>query len=335
MNHPPSGPGYGGRPHGSYGAPSPYGHGPQGPYGNGPPPRKSGSNTVILVVVVVALLFMVGGGGCLAIVLLASRAAGDGAATSADEPTTDGTPLAKKLEAALRNDGVPLDHVECPKNPPSPRSFSCAVLPSGVGDPAEVTVNNGASGMSYELQKGFVILDGAKLAATFASLGRDSRGLTVPCFRGKIMKHADTSMTCEVQRDGADVGFVTTQVIGASGDVKMDYAPSAKPSAATGTLDGRYACLTLSKQAGMPQYVPAPLPPFTISGGSYTASGKIGNFRTADRVALFLDGAYDGWQGLIQRDTSGAAIVFRGDDHEDAKPGVSVRFGDYRCHVQK
>jgi hypothetical protein len=271
--------------------------------------------------------------------------------TAASDRTVDRTPIAVKLESALRNDGVPLDHVECPVNPPSSGSFSCAVIPTNEGDPAEVTVTNGPNGMAYELQKGFVILDGAKLASTFAGIAArmGSPQMTVPCFNGKIMKHADTSFTCEVQSRGAVVGYVTINVIDRSGEVKMDYQPIAKASAnggganargATGSLDGAYACLTSTYQRGPTgtyavQYIPSTLPRFTISGGSYTSSGKTGMIRTSGQVVLFLDGAYDGWQGLLGSNTTGRYILLRGQNHGDAQPGVGTKIGDHQCYVQK
>jgi hypothetical protein len=228
--HPP-GPGYGHRPHpGGYGgAPGPY-----PPYGGGPPPR-SGPNVALITLVVIVALVVLGGGGCLVCGVLATIGAAshdaDAASptlpvqTSPGDRTVDRTPIAVKLESALRNDGVPFDHVECPINPPTSGSFSCAVIPPNEGDPAELIVTNGANGMAYQLQEGFVILDGAKLASTFAGMARrmGSAQMTVPCFRGKIMKHADTSFTCEVHSGGAVVGYVTTNVMGRSGEVKMDY----------------------------------------------------------------------------------------------------------------
>lgn len=242
MHYPPQGPGYGPPYHppgygpGGYGGPQ----GPYGPYGGGPPPRKSGTNGAVIALVVIVALVVMGAGGCLVCGMIAGLSAssdGADASTKADpsptaqgESTIDRTPLAIKLESALRNDGVPLDHIECPIAPPTSGSFTCAVLPSNEGDPAEVTVTNGPNGMSYELQDGFVILDGTKLATTFAGMATrmGSRAMTVPCFQGKILKHADTNFTCEVRSGGAVVGYVTTNVIGRSGEVKMDYEPTTK-----------------------------------------------------------------------------------------------------------
>lgn len=138
---------------------------------------------------------------------------------------------------------MPLDHVECPVAPPSSGSFSCAIIPPNEGDPAEVTVTNGPNGMAYRLQEGFVILDGAKLASTFTGIAArmGSPQMAVPCFNGKFLKHADTSFTCEVRSGGAVVGHVTTDVIGGSGEVKMDYQPIAKASASGGRASRRGA----------------------------------------------------------------------------------------------
>lgn len=348
MQYPPPGPGYG--------HPQPGGYGPQGPYypppygGGPPPPPKSSSNVAVIAIVVIVAFVVMAGGGCLVCGMLATVGAvassGDaaspplGTATSEGDPTVGRTPLAIKLESALRNDGIPFDHVECPLAPPSTGSFSCAVLPPNEGDPAEVTVTNGPSGMSYKLQEGFVILDGAKLAATFAGIATrvGSPRMTVPCFRGKIMKHADTSFTCEVQNGGAVVGHVTTNVIGRSGEVKMDYLPSGQPKsgAAPSTLDGIYACMMLTnKPNNVPRYIPSTLPRFTIAGGEYTSGGKVGRFRTAGEVVLFLDGAYDGWQGLPGTNTTGRYILFRGSNHGDAQPGVATKVGDHQCYAQK
>lgn len=264
------------------------------------------------------------------------------APTAESDRTIDRTPIAVKLETALRNDGVPLDHVECPVTPPSSGSFSCAVVPPNEGDPAEVTVTSGPSGMAYRLQEGFVILDGGRLTSTFTGIAArmGSPQLTVPCFHGKIMKHADTSFTCDVQSKGVAVGYVTTHVIGRSGEVKMDYQPNAKANTnsgggATGSLDGNYACLMLAYQMGTVQFVPSMLPRFTISGGSYTSSGKTGMIRTSGQTVLFLDGAYDGWQGLLGSNTTGRYILLRGQTHGDAQPGVSTKIGDHQCYVQK
>jgi hypothetical protein len=336
MQYPPPGYGYGPRPH---------------PGGYGGPPR-SGPNAAVIALIVIVALVVIGGGGCLVCGLFAGIAATHDA--DAGERTVDRTPTAMKLESALRSDGVPLDHVECPVNASTTGSFSCAVIPPNEGDPAEVTVTNGPGGMAYKLQEGFVILEGAKLASTFASIvaRMGSPPMTVPCFRGKIMKHADTNFTCEVQSGGTLVGYVTTDVMGKSGEVKMDYQPVAKPNAPVakatangggtkGSLDGTYACSMSTYQRGPTgilavQIVPSTLPRFTISGGSYTSGGKTGMIRTSgDQVVLFLDGAYDGWQGLRGTSTTGRYITFRGTSHGDAQPGVAAKIGDHQCYVQK
>lgn len=83
------------------------------------------------------------------------------------------------------------------------------------------------------------------------------------------------------------------------------------------------------------QYVPSPLPRFTISGGSYTASGKTGMIRTSEQVVTFLDGAYDGWQGVLGSNTTGRYILLRGKNHGHAQPGVATKIGDHQCYVQK
>lgn len=330
---PPQAPGYG--PPG-YGPPQP----PYGPYGS-PPPQKSGPSGLVIAILVIVVLLVLAGGGCLVLTLVAVSASSSSSAETepststepAGESTVDRTPLAIQLEGALRKDGVPFDHVECPLNPPSSGAFSCAVLPAGVGDPAELTVTRGANGMAYKLQEGFVILDGAKLASTFAGIA-GLRALTVPCFKGKILKHADTDFTCDVQSAGAVVGHVTTSVIGQAGDVKMDYEPIAKGKVAKAggaqdSIDGRYACSMMSAVGGVVQFVPSALPPFTISGGQYNSGGKDGRIRTSGtQIVMFLDGPYDGWYGLLQ---SGRTIVFRGKDHEDAQPGVAMKVGDFRC----
>ncbi|AKU99443.1 hypothetical protein AKJ09_06107 [Labilithrix luteola] len=362
MHYPPQGPGYAPPRPPAYGAGG-YG-GPQGPYGSyggGPPPRRSGPSGAAIALVVIVVIVVIGGAGCLVCGMLASMGAATHGAdaasptiatpTAESDRTVDRTPIAVKLETALRSDGVPLDHVECPITPPSSGSFSRAVVPPNEGDPAEVTVTNGPSGMEYRLQEGFVILEGGKLASTFTGIAArmGSPQLTVPCFHGKIMKHADTSFTCEVQSKGVGVGHVTTHVIGGSGEVKMDYQPKAKVNTnantnnggganaggVTGSLDGNYACLMLTYQMGAVQFVPSMLPRFTISGGSYTSSGKTGMIRTSGQVVLFLDGAYDGWQGLLGSNTTGRYLLLRGQNHGDAQPGVSTKIGDHQCYVQK
>ena len=219
------------------------------------------------------------------------------------------------------------------------------MIPPNEGDPAEVTVTNGPAGMSYKLQEGFVILDGARLASTFSGMvtRMGSPKLTAPCFRGKILKRADTSFTCDVQSGDAVVGYVTTHVTGRSGDVTMDYEPIAKaaPNAGgTGALDGTYACLTSQYQwrpSGGPlvQYVPSPRPRFTISGGSYTSGGNAGMIRTSGQVVSFLGGAYDGWQGVLGSNSTGRYILLRDDDHGNARPGVGAKIGDHHRYVQK
>lgn len=352
MQAPPRGPGYGPpSPHGPYGGPAV----PYGPYGH-PPPPKRGPNVAVIVLVVVVAFVVIGGGGCLVCGMLAIGATAHGADAASPDPTApavagertiERTAIAVKLESALRNDGVPFDHVECPVAPPSSGTFSCAVIPANEGDPAEVTVTNGPREMAYALQEGFVILDGAKLASTFTGVARraGSPAMTTPCFRGKILKHADTTFTCEVRSGGAVVGHVTTRVVGRSGDVKMDYEPLAKGSppaggsggsgGVTGSLDGTYACLMSTYQGGVVQVVPSLLPRFTIAGRSYTSGGKTGTIRTSGPVVLFLDGAYDGWQGALGSNSTGRYILLRGQNHADAQPGVSTKIGDSQCYVQK
>lgn len=313
---------------------------------------------IVLLVVLVAIA-VIGGGGCLVCMGIAAHVAEGKDAAAPTGPTAENgestmgrTPVALQLETALRKDGVPLDHVECPLAPPSPNSFACAVLPPNEGDPAEVMVTNGPNGMGYKLQEGFVILDGAKLASTFAGIAArtSTPQMNVPCFKDKILKHADTNFTCEVQNKGAVVGYVTTNVVGGTGDVKMDYKPNAKTNAgagsapagtgASGSIDGTYACMVSTYQRSPSgyislQFVPSSLPRFTISGGSYTASGKAGMIRISGQVVMFIDGAYDGWQGLLGTNSTGRYILLRGSSHNNAQPGVATKIGDSQCYIQK
>lgn len=195
------------------------------PYGGGgftPPPPKSGPSVAVIVLIVVVALLVVGGGGCLVCAVIVAKSADKGEPTS-PESTLDRSPLSRQLDTALRKDGIPFDHVECPVTPPRTGSFSCAVLPSENGDPAEVIVTMGATGMAYKLQEGFVILEGPKLAALFAT---QQPRLTAPCFRTpKIMKHVDSAFTCEAMQNGTVTGLVTTTVLTRTGQVKLDYAP--------------------------------------------------------------------------------------------------------------
>lgn len=240
MQYPPPGRGYGGPPGpGGYGGPP----NPYAPYGGPPmPPANKGPNVAVIVLVVLAVLLALGGASCLVCVGLAGmQSTSDGSGTIAPERTTgtgsppsggartiDRTPLAQKLEQALAGDRIPFDHVECPTSPPTTGTFSCAVLPSGVGDPAEVTVTIDARGMRYALQDGFVLLEGAKLASTFVGIAAKTGASrpTVPCFQGTIMKHVETSFSCEVMDGARTAGWVTTTVLSKSGDVKMDYEAS-------------------------------------------------------------------------------------------------------------
>ncbi|MBX3202623.1 MAG: hypothetical protein KF850_26415 [Labilithrix sp.] len=57
--------------------------------------------------------------------------------------------------------------------------------------------------------------------------------------------------------------------------------------------------------------------------------------RTSGQVVLFLDGAYDGWQGLLGSNGTGRYILLRKDDHGNARPGVGAKIGDHQCYVQK
>ena len=108
---------------------------------------------------------------------------------------------------------------------------------------------------------------------------------------------------------------------------------SAAPPAGSGGghgLDGRYDCQTAALQFDGVSYVTQYRPTgmwFTIEGGSYAAQGGGGSIQAGGEVVSFRGGAYAGWSGALR----GNAIVFRKDDHANARPGESIKSGDFRC----
>lgn len=178
----------------------------------------------MIVLIVVVVMLVLGGGGCLvcAVIVAKSADAADAGETETPTSTIGRSPLALQLEGALRKEGIPFDHVECPLTTPRTGAFSCAVLPTENGDPAEVNVTMNATGMAYKLQEGFVVLEGPKLAALLAA---QRPGITAPCFRApKIMKHVGSAFTCDAMANGTVAGLVTTTVLTKTGQVKLDYA---------------------------------------------------------------------------------------------------------------
>jgi hypothetical protein len=305
---------------------------------------------VLLAIVGALILF---GGGCAVCVMLAGSADIANGSDASTAPPLGGpgqTALAKKLEEALKADKIPVEHVECPPNPPASGRFSCTVVTTTNGDPAEVDVTLGSTGMSYQLQEGFVVLEGAKLATTFAGIAPyGSARRTVPCFHGSIMKHVDSSFSCDVMDGSVVVGQVTTTVVNKTGQVKMSYQAAANaggssarnvppppiPGDSTSALNGTYACMVSGyKPGGGVQVTPSNLGRFTIAGGAYSSTGGGGPVRVAGEIISFSGGPYNGWQGLIVN-SSARYIQFRGSSYSNAMPGVPTKIGDHQCYVQK
>lgn len=97
-----------------------------------------------------------------------------------------------------------------------------------------------------------------------------------------------------------------------------------------GNLDGRYNCQMAALQFDGVSYVTQYRPTgmwFAIKGNSYSAQQGGGTVDAGADVVGFRGGAYDGWRGARR----GEAIVFRKNDYGNARPGESIRSGDFRC----
>lgn len=118
---------------------------------------------------------------------------------------------------------------------------------------------------------------------------------------------------------------------GASGNVLASLAGTpAVPSSGGQGVDGRYDCQMAALQFDGVSYVTQYRPTgmwFTIEGGSYAAPSGGGTIQASADVVNFRGGAYAGWSGARRGD----AIVFRKDDHANARPGESIKSGDFRC----
>ena len=107
--------------------------------------------------------------------------------------------------------------------------------------------------------------------------------------------------------------------------------PDARASAGNSQgVDGRYDCQMAALQFNGASSVTQSQPTgmwFTIKGGNYSAQSGGGTIQASADVVGFHGGGYDGWRGARRGD----AIVFRKDDHANARPGESIKSGDFRC----
>lgn len=118
---------------------------------------------------------------------------------------------------------------------------------------------------------------------------------------------------------------------GASGSALASLAGTpAVPSSGGQGVDGRYDCQMAALQFDGVSYVTQYRPTgmwFTIKGGSYSAQSGGGTIQASADVVNFRGGAYAGWSGARRGD----AIVFRKNDYANARPGESIKSGDFRC----
>jgi hypothetical protein len=304
------------------------------------------------VLAIIGALLVIGGGACVLCVGLAAVASDQDA--SASTPSPDGdlgrTPVAVKLEEALRATKVPVGEVLCPKEAPSQGTFKC-MLETTQGDHAEIVVTIGPKGLSYDVAD-TAFLDGAKLETTFRGIvATINPRLRAPCLTGTLMKHVGTDFTCPVVDGATPAGTLTVSVLDKSGQVKMSYESSSNPGAPpstqpkggggdTSSIDGRYECFQMRVIVGPnfsvnTQWVPGALPGFTITNGSYTSSGGAGGVSVSSAIVTFNGGGYGGWRGTTSTNSTGFFILFRGKDHANPQPGVGARSGDYQCYRQK
>jgi hypothetical protein len=215
------------------------GYPPQPPYGGGyPPPPRQGMSGLTLALIIGGVVLVLGFGGCFTLMLIGAAAGQDAdtkAPPSVTTPTTEpgtvnptpltqGTstdPMAKKLEAQLRQKGVPVSRVTCP--PGAKGSFECELV-STTGDRAIVVMKeDNKGGFDYSV-RGVAFLDATKLVQLFESgPGALSPGAKVPCFTGTLMKPVGSSFACEVLKQNRKVGTVTVRVDSDDGSVNMKY----------------------------------------------------------------------------------------------------------------
>jgi hypothetical protein len=128
-----------------------------------------------------------------------------------------------------------------------------------------------------------------------------------------------------------DVQELTAMLDSGAAAVSLPAAPATRASAGNSQgVDGRYDCQMAALQFDGASYVTQYRPAgmwFTIKGGSYSAQSGGGTIQASADVVSFRGGAYNGWRGARRGD----AIVFRKDDHANARPGESIRNGDFRC----
>lgn len=128
-----------------------------------------------------------------------------------------------------------------------------------------------------------------------------------------------------------DVPELTAMLDSGAASASLPAAPATRASAGNSQgVDGRYDCQMAALQFNGASYVTQYQPTgmwFTIKGGSYSAQSGGGTIQASADVVSFRGGAYDGWRGARR----GEAIVFRKDDHANARPGESIKSGDFRC----
>lgn len=155
---------------------------------------------------------------------------------------------------------------------------------------------------------------------------------------GKQTGNAAQVEQARVMAAGFSRKFLNMDVSELSGMLGGGAAPAsptathAAPASAGSSqgIDGRYDCQMAALQFNGTSYVTQYQPTgmwFTIKGSSYSAQSAGGTIQASTDVVSFRGGAYNGWRGARR----GEAIVFRKDDHANARPGESIRNGDFRC----
>ena len=128
-----------------------------------------------------------------------------------------------------------------------------------------------------------------------------------------------------------DVPELTAMLDNGAASASLPATSATRDSAGNSQgVDGRYDCQMAALQFNGASYVTQYQPTgmwFTIQGGSYSAQSGGGTIQASADVVSFRGGAYNGWRGARR----GEAIVFRKDDHANARPGESIKSGDFRC----